>query len=133
MISLTAYFGLLEICKPKSGEVLVVTGAAGAVGNMVGQIGKIKGCTVIGFAGADDKCRWLKEELGFDHVINYKTAGDLGEALRKVAPKGVDCYFDNVGGELSSTIVHQMNTRGRVACCGSISSYNTDPKDWPKG
>lgn len=113
--------------------MVVVTGAGGAVGSIVGQIAKIKGCTVIGFAGTDAKCKWLKEELGFDHVINYKTEENLGEALRAVAPKGVDCYFDNVGGEISSTIIHQMNTRGRVSCCGSISSYNNDPKNLPKG
>ncbi|KAJ8927307.1 hypothetical protein NQ314_020243 [Rhamnusium bicolor] len=91
----TAYFGFLEILKPKAGETLVVTGAAGAVGSIVGQLGKIKGCTVIGIAGSEEKGKWLVDELGFDHVINYKTA-DLNEVLPKVAPKGIDLYFDNV-------------------------------------
>lgn len=91
----TAYFGLLEICKPKAGEILVVSGAAGAVGSVVGQIGKIKGLTVIGIAGSDDKCEWIKKECGFDHAINYKTQ-NVGAQLKKFAPDGVDCYFDNV-------------------------------------
>ncbi|KAJ8728309.1 hypothetical protein PYW08_016694 [Mythimna loreyi] len=118
----TAYFGFLEICKPKAGETVVVTGAAGAVGSLVGQIAKIKGCKVIGFAGSDDKVKWL-EEIGFDKAINYKTA-DVAAALKAAAPKGVDCYFDNVGGEISSTIINQMNDNGRVSVCGAISSYN---------
>ncbi|XP_026728943.1 prostaglandin reductase 1-like [Trichoplusia ni] len=118
----TAYFGFLEICKPKAGETVVVTGAAGAVGSLVGQIAKIKGCRVVGFAGDDAKVEWLKE-IGFDAAINYKTA-DIAAALKEAAPKGVDCYFDNVGGELSSTILYQMNDFGRVSVCGSISSYN---------
>ena len=118
----TAYFGFLEICQPKSGETVVVSGAAGAVGSLVGQIAKIKGCKVIGFAGSDDKVKWL-EEIGFDKAINYKTA-DIAAALKEAAPKGVDCYFDNVGGDLSSTIINQMNDYGRVSVCGAISSYN---------
>ncbi|XP_075973798.1 prostaglandin reductase 1-like [Anticarsia gemmatalis] len=126
----TAYFGLLELCKPKAGETLVVTGAAGAVGSLVGQIGKIKGCKVIGFAGDDAKVKWL-EEIGFDKAINYKTA-DISAALQKAAPKGVDMYFDNVGGEISSLIINQMREFGRVAVCGSISSYNEDPNKTPK-
>lgn len=121
----------MNICKPKAGETVVVTGAAGAVGSIVGQIAKIKGCKVIGFAGDDEKVRWLKEEGGFDHVINYKTA-DNRKALREAAPDGVDCYFDNVGGELSSVILSQMKDYGRIAVCGSISSYNTNVQDWPK-
>ncbi|KAH9640713.1 hypothetical protein HF086_007284 [Spodoptera exigua] len=122
MPGLTAYFGFLEICKPKAGETVVVTGAAGAVGSLVGQIAKLKGCKVIGFAGSDDKVKWL-EEIGFDKAINYKTA-DIATALKEAAPKGVDCYFDNVGGELSSTIINQMNDFGRVSVCGAISAYN---------
>ncbi|CAH0761934.1 unnamed protein product [Diatraea saccharalis] len=118
----TAYFGLLEICKPKAGETVVVTGAAGAVGTVVGQIAKIKGCTVIGFAGTDEKCQWL-QSLGFDKAFNYKTV-DASKVLKEAAPSGIDCYFDNVGGELSSIIISQMNVRGRVAVCGSISAYN---------
>lgn len=128
----TAYFGLLELCQPKTGETVVVTGAAGAVGSLVGQIAKIKGCRVVGFAGSDDKCAWLETELGFDKAINYKN-GDMRKALRAAAPNGVDCYFDNVGGELSSIIINQMNEFGRISVCGSISSYNTDVKDLPKG
>jgi len=131
MPGLTAYFGFLEICQPKAGEVVVVTGAAGAVGNVVGQIAKSKGCTVIGVAGSDDKCKWLTEELGFDHAINYKTA-DLDAELKKAAPDGIDCYFDNVGGTISSSVINQMRDYGRVAVCGSISSYNTPVSEWPK-
>ncbi|CAG4961164.1 unnamed protein product [Parnassius apollo] len=127
----TAYFGFLEICKPKSGETVVVTGAAGAVGSIVGQIAKIKGCRVIGFAGSDEKVKWLENELGFDNAFNYKTV-DIMKALEEAAPKGVDCYFDNVGGEISSRVVRQMNTFGRVACCGSISTYNDDPDKMSK-
>merc|ERR1719385_158510 len=97
----TAYFGLLEICKPKAGETVVVSGAAGAVGN------------VVGFAGTDEKCNWLKS-IGFDHAFNYKKA-DVTESLAKAAPKGVDCYFDNVGGEMSVEVLNAMNKRGRAA------------------
>lgn len=131
MPGVTAYFGFLEICKPKAGETVVVTGAAGAVGSIVGQIAKIKGCKVIGFAGSDDKVAWLEKDLGFDKAINYKTA-DATKALKEAAPKGVDCYFDNVGGELSSIILSQMNLYGRVSVCGSISSYNEDMSKMPK-
>lgn len=127
----TAYFGFLEICKPKAGDVVAVTGAAGAVGSLVGQIAKIKGCKVIGLAGSDDKCDWLKNELNFDHAINYKTA-NVKEALREAAPDGIDCYFDNVGGELSSVILNQMSQFGRISICGSISSYNLPVEQWPK-
>ncbi|CAF4933912.1 unnamed protein product [Pieris macdunnoughi] len=119
----TAYFGLKEICQPKSGETVAITGAAGAVGSHVGQIAKILGCKVIGFAGSDAKCDYLVKELGFDHAFNYKTA-DIKAALRQAAPNRVDCYFDNVGGEISHTIMTHMNKYGRVAVCGSISSYN---------
>jgi len=118
----TAYFGLLEICKPKAGETVVVSGAAGAVGSLVGQIAKIKGCRVIGYAGTDEKCQWLKE-IGFDEAFNYKKV-KVGESLAKAAPKGVDCYFDNVGGEMTAAVMSLMNTRGRVAVCGAISHYN---------
>ncbi|XP_052753252.1 prostaglandin reductase 1-like [Galleria mellonella] len=121
----TAYFGLKEICKPEPGETIAITGAAGAVGSHVGQIGKILGCKVIGFAGSDDKCEYLKKELGFDHAFNYKTA-NIRQALKEGAPQRIDCYFDNVGGEISSTIMNHMNKNGRVAVCGSISSYNDE-------
>jgi len=118
----TAYFGLLEICEPKAGQTVVVSGAAGAVGSLVGQIAKIKGCKVIGFAGTDAKCKWLKS-IGFDEAFNYKKVG-VSESLAKAAPGGVDCYFDNVGGEMSAAVMSLMNTRGRVAVCGAISHYN---------
>lgn len=127
----TAYFGFLDICQPKQGEVVVVTGAAGAVGSIVGQIARLKGCKVIGVAGSDEKCKWLEEELGFDHAINYKTA-DIQAELKKTAPDGIDCYFDNVGGTISSVIINQMRRHGRISVCGSISSYNTPCSDWPK-
>merc|ERR1719278_2231879 len=97
----TAYFGLLEICKPKAGETVVVSGAAGAVGSLVGQIAKIKGCNVVGFAGSDEKCNWLRS-IGFDHAFNYKKT-NVVESLAKAAPKGVDCHFNNVGGYSKTT------------------------------
>ncbi|XP_054274432.1 prostaglandin reductase 1-like isoform X1 [Macrosteles quadrilineatus] len=121
----TAYFGFLEICKPVAGETVVVSGAAGAVGSLVGQIAKIKGCRVIGIAGSDDKVAWLKDELKFDGAINYKTQNVSAE-LKKLAPKGVDCYFDNVGGDISSQVLYQMNKYGRISVCGAISVYNND-------
>ncbi|CAH4028436.1 unnamed protein product [Pieris brassicae] len=120
----TAHFGITEICKPKAGETIVITGAAGAVGSHAGQIAKILGCKVIGFAGSAKKCEYLVNELGFDHAFNYKDA-DIIEALMSVAPNGVDCYFDNVGGDLSYKIMRQMKRNGRVAVCGSISTYNS--------
>lgn len=132
MPGMTAYFGFLEICKPKQGETVVVSGAAGAVGSHVGQIAKhILGMTVIGIAGSEEKCKWITEELGFDFAINYKTE-NVAVALRKAAPKGVDCYFDNVGGEISSTVIYQMKPNGRISICGSISSYNSDFQSLPK-
>jgi len=123
MPGITAYFGFLKLCQPKEGETVVVTGAAGAVGSLVGQIAKIRGCRVIGFAGTEEKCKWIKS-LGYDVAINYKTCPDIDAALKAAAPKGVDCYFDNVGGMLAYRIRNQMNLYGRVALCGSISSYN---------
>ncbi|GBP37203.1 Prostaglandin reductase 1 [Eumeta japonica] len=127
----TAYFGLLELCNPQKGETLVVSGAAGAVGSLVGQIGKLRGLRVIGFAGSDDKVRWLEQELGYDHAYNYRTV-NVSNALKEAAPNGVDCYFDNVGGELNSAVIAHMNPFGRVSVCGSISSYNEDPTQMPK-
>ncbi|KAF2900201.1 hypothetical protein ILUMI_05996 [Ignelater luminosus] len=125
-----AYFGFLEICKPKEGETVVVSGAAGAVGSVVGQIAKIKGCNVIGIAGDDEKGKWLINELGFDHFINYKKP-NLHKTLAKCAPNGVDCYFDNVGGEISSTVLSQMNLHGRVSVCGAIVGYNANRSTLP--
>ncbi|CAH1244687.1 PTGR1 [Branchiostoma lanceolatum] len=123
MPGMTAYFGLLDVCQAKAGETVFVNAAAGAVGSLVGQIGKIKGCKVIGCAGTDDKVNWLRE-LGFDYVFNYKTKS-LDEELKTAAPEGIDCYFDNVGGDFSvSVLKSHMKAQGRVACCGSISTYN---------
>ncbi|XP_078532124.1 prostaglandin reductase 1-like [Lissotriton helveticus] len=120
---LTAYFGLLEICRPKAGETVLVNTAAGAVGSAVGQIAKIKGCKVVGCTGSDDKVSYLKE-IGFDEVFNYKTVPSLEEALKKASPSGYDCYFDNVGGEFSGIALLQMKKYGRIAVCGAISVYN---------
>eukprot|EP00057_Strongylocentrotus_purpuratus_P001323 XP_001198144.1 PREDICTED: prostaglandin reductase 1 isoform X1 [Strongylocentrotus purpuratus] len=123
MPGVTAYFGLLDICTPKAGETVLVSGAAGAVGNVVGQIAKIKGCRVIGSAGSEEKCEYLKE-LGFDEVFNYKTTKNLDAKLKELAPEGIDVYFDNVGGEFATAAVLNMNLFGRIACCGAISGYN---------
>ena len=121
----TAYFGFLGICQPKAGETVVITGAAGAVGTLVGQLGKMKGCRVIGFAGSDEKCKWLETEYGFDKAINYKSQ-NVYKQLKAAAPQGIDTFFDNVGGEVSSMVYNQMNDYGRVAVCGAISSYNNE-------
>ncbi|ERE84700.1 prostaglandin reductase 1-like protein [Cricetulus griseus] len=123
MPGLTAYFGLLDICGVKGGETVMVNAAAGAVGSVVGQIAKLKGCKVVGAAGSDEKVAYLKK-LGFDVAFNYKTVKSLEEALRMASPDGYDCYFDNVGGEFSNTVISQMKTFGRIAICGAISQYN---------
>ena len=123
---LTAHFGLLEIGKPKTGETVVVSAAAGSVGSIVGQIAKIKGCHVIGIAGGKDKCNWLTSELGFDAAVDYKD-GAIFKALRAAAPKGIDVYFDNVGGDILEACLPQMNNYGRIACCGAISQYDSAP------
>jgi NADPH-dependent curcumin reductase CurA len=122
-IGLTAYFGLLDICHPKPGETLVVSTAAGAVGSLVGQIGKIKGLRVVGLTGSDDKCRWIKDELGYDAAINYKTE-NVREALMRACPEGIDIYFDNVGGKILETVLDLINLRARISVCGMISMYN---------
>lgn len=130
-IGMTAYFGLLDIGQPKPGETLVVSAAAGAVGSLVGQIGKIKGCRVVGIAGADDKCKWIVDELGFDAAINYKTE-NVSEALKKHCPNGIDIDFENVGGEIMDAVLAQINLRARIALCGLISGYNaTTPVPGP--
>ena len=123
---LTAYFGLLEIGKPKAGETVVVSAAAGSVGSIVGQIAKIKGCHVVGIAGGKDKCHWLTSELGFDAAVDYKD-GATFKALRAAAPKGIDVYFDNVGGDILEACLPQMNNYGRIACCGAVSQYDGVP------
>jgi hypothetical protein len=123
---LTAYFGLLHVGKPKEGETVVVSAAAGSVGSIVGQIAKIKGCRVVGIAGGKDKCHWLTSELGFDAAVDYKDGGTY-KALRAAAPGGIDVYFDNVGGDILEACLSQMNNRGRIACCGAISQYDGVP------
>lgn len=128
---MTAYFGLLDIGQPKEGETVLVSAAAGAVGSVVGQIAKIKGCRVVGLAGTDDKCAWLKE-LGFDATVNYKTAEDLRKAIYKACPNGVDVYFDNVGGEILDIALGLLNQGARIPLCGAISQYNaTEPVPGP--
>ncbi|WJR78024.1 NADP-dependent oxidoreductase [Bradyrhizobium sp. NP1] len=123
---LTAYFGLLDIGKPKAGETVVVSAAAGSVGSIVGQIAKIKGCRVVGIAGGKDKCGWLTSELGFDAAVDYKD-GAVFKALRAAAPDGIDVYFDNVGGDILEACLPQMNNYGRIACCGAVSQYDGAP------
>ena len=123
---LTAYFGLLNVGQPKAGDTVVVSAAAGAVGAFVGQIAKIKGCRVIGIAGGASKCAWLKSELGFDEALDYK-AGGLPAALKEAAPKGIDVYFDNVGGDILEACLFRMNQNGRIACCGAVSQYDGAP------
>jgi NADPH-dependent curcumin reductase len=120
---ITAYFGLLELGKPKEGDTVVVSAAAGAVGTVVGQIAKIKGCRVVGIAGSADKCAWLTGELGFDAAINYKDA-DWRDQLRRACPKGIDIDFENVGGDIMNSVMAEMNLHGRVVLCGMISGYN---------
>ncbi|HEY1517122.1 MAG TPA: NADP-dependent oxidoreductase [Solirubrobacteraceae bacterium] len=122
---LTAYFGLLDIGRPEPGQTVVVSGAAGAVGSVVGQIARIKGCRAVGIAGGPEKCEWLTEELGFDAAIDYKR-GDLRAQLREHTPDGVDVYFDNVGGEILDEVLRRLARGARVAICGAISQYNAE-------
>lgn len=124
MTGLTAYFGLTEIGKPKKGETLVVSGAAGAVGSIVGQIAKILGCRVVGIAGTDEKVAMLKSKFGFDEAINYNTVKDMTKAIADACPNGVDVYFDNVGGDISDSVHVNINRLGRIIVCGAISAYN---------
>jgi len=133
MPGLTAYFGLLEIGKPRSGETVVVSGAAGAVGSIVGQIAKIQGCRVVGIAGSDQKVAWLREELGFDGAFNYKTTSDYVAKLDELCPKGVDVYFDNVGGSITDAVFRVINTGARIVVCGQIAQYNAEkPETGPR-
>lgn len=125
MTGLTAYFGLLELGQPKAGETVVVSAAAGAVGSVVGQIAKIKGCRAVGIAGGADKCRFLTEELGFDAAVDYKRP-DWKERLAEATPKGIDVNFENVGGEIMEAVMARMNLFSRMPLCGMISGYNTD-------
>jgi leukotriene B4 12-hydroxydehydrogenase/15-oxo-prostaglandin 13-reductase len=133
MPGMTAYFGFLEICHPKPGETVVVSGAAGAVGSLVGQIAKIHGCRAIGIAGADDKIRHVVDDLGFDAAFNYKTVSDYVGKLKELCPDGIDCYFDNVGGSISDAVFALLNPFGRVSVCGQISQYNlAKPEPGPR-
>ncbi len=132
MTGLTAYFGLLEVGQLKAGETVLVSGAAGAVGSIAGQIAKIQGCRAVGIAGTDEKCRWITEELGFDEAINYKTAKDLHEEIRRACPQGIDVFFDNVGGDVLDTALRSLALHARVVICGAISQYNaTGPMKGP--
>jgi NADPH-dependent curcumin reductase CurA len=120
----TAYFGVNEVATPRAGETFVVTGAAGAVGSVAGQIAKLNGARVVGFAGSDRKVEFLEDELGFDAGINYKETDNYGRALAEAAPDGVDAYFDNVGGPITDAVFQHLNVDARVAVCGQISIYN---------
>ncbi len=122
-IGATAYFGLREIGRPQAGETLVVSGAAGAVGSLVGQIGRIAGCRVVGITGSDEKCAWLTGELEFDAAVNYK-GGSLARKLRRACPSGIDVVFENVGGDVLDTSLMLLNRRARVVLCGMIAQYN---------
>ncbi|HEV3133604.1 MAG TPA: NADP-dependent oxidoreductase [Acidimicrobiia bacterium] len=121
---LTAYFGMFDVAQPKEGETVVVSGAAGAVGSVAGQIGKIIGCRVVGIAGGPEKCAWITDELGFDAWIDYKSE-DVAARLRETCPDGIDVFFDNVGGEILDAVLGQINLHARIALCGAISQYDT--------
>jgi NADPH-dependent curcumin reductase CurA len=132
MPGMTGYFGLMDVGQPKAGETLVVSGAAGAVGQTVGQLGKILGLRVVGIAGGPDKCRFVTEELGFDACIDYK-GGSVRDGLKQHCPEGIDIYFDNVGGEILDTVLTRIRRKARIVICGAISQYNnTTPVQGPK-
>lgn len=131
MSGMTAYFGMLNTGEPKAGETVVVSGAAGSVGSVAGQIAKIKGCRVVGIAGGADKCKYVVDELGFDACVDYKEDG-LRKALRAACPDGVDVYFDNVGGEILDTTLTLINKKARIVICGAISQYNATELKGPK-
>ncbi len=129
MPGVTAYFGFLELCQPKAGETVLVSGAAGAVGSLVGQIAKIRGCRAVGVAGTDEKVDYLVNELGLDGAFNYKTTPDYSAKLEELCPDGIDCYFDNVGGAITDSVFRLMNLFGRVSVCGQISEYNREKSE----
>lgn len=131
MPGMTAYFGLLEIGKPQEGETVLVSGAAGAVGSVVGQIAKIKGCKVVGIAGGPEKCRHLIEDLGFDGAIDYKNE-NIYDGIKRTCPKGLDVYFDNVGGEILDAALSRIRKNARIVICGAISQYNNSDIQGPK-
>jgi NADPH-dependent curcumin reductase CurA len=131
MPGMTGYFGLMDVGLPQPGETVVISGAAGAVGQTVGQLAKIKGCRVVGIAGGEAKCSWVVKELGFDACVDYK-AGDVKAGLKAYCPKGVDIYFDNVGGEILDAVLTRINRKARIIICGAISQYNnTTPVQGP--
>jgi NADPH-dependent curcumin reductase CurA len=130
LTGLTAYFGLLDVGRLKEGETVVVSGAAGAVGSVAGQIAKIKGCRVIGVAGGEEKCRWIVDELGFDAAIDYKS-DDVRRALREAAPDRVDVYFDNVGGDVLDAVLTRLARGARIVICGGVSQYNAEKMRGP--
>jgi NADPH-dependent curcumin reductase CurA len=127
MPGMTGYFGLLDVGQPKPGETVVVSGAAGAVGQTVGQLAKIKGCRAVGIAGGPAKCEWVVKELGFDACIDYKS-GPVKDGLKAHCPAGVDVYFDNVGGEILDAVLTRINRKARIVICGAISQYNATAK-----
>ena len=129
---LTAYFGLLDCGQPRAGETVVVSAAGGSVGSLVGQIAKIKGCRVVGIAGGAEKCALLTSELGFDAAVDYK-APEFSKALRAAVPKGIDVYFDNVGGNVLEACLFNMNQNGRISCCGAVSQYDAPTAHGPRG
>ena len=136
MPGLTAYFGLLEVCRPKAGEVVLVSGGAGAVGSVVGQIAKMQGCRVVGIAGADAKINHMMRDYGYDAVFNYKSVENYYSVLSEMCPDGVDIYFDNVGGVITDAALRVLNDGARIAICGQISQYNlekpeTGPRPFP--
>jgi len=133
MPGLTAYFGLLDIGKPQRGETVVISGAAGAVGSIAGQIAKINGCRVVGIAGSDQKIAWLRDELSFDAAFNYKTTPDYYAKLEELCPNGVDVYFDNVGGTITDAVFRLINIGARIVVCGQIAQYNDEkPETGPR-
>ncbi len=129
---LTGYFGLLRVGQPKEGQTVLVSAAAGAVGSVVSQIAKLKGCKVVGIAGSDEKCEWLETECGLDQTINYKTCGDYQQAIKQACPEGVDIYFDNVGGDMLDAALLNLNKFAKVVVCGWISTYNDPDAPGPK-
>ena len=128
----TAYHGLVQIGQPKAGETIVVSAAAGSVGTFVGQIAKALGCRAVGIAGGAEKCKWLVDELGYDAAVDYKSK-TFRKDLAAAAPKGIDVYFDNVGGPILETALFMMNMKGRIVCCGAVSQYDTATMQSPRG
>lgn len=130
---LTAYFGLLDVCRPQPGETVVISAAAGAVGSLAGQIARIKRCRTIGIAGSEEKVGFITRELGFEAGFNYKESPDYYARLRERCPNGIDVYFDNVGGPITDAVIRLINTRARISVCGQISQYNADqPETGPR-